>query len=41
MAITDCPKPYYCYDYEAYPAQSGCDTKEYYLSGISAIGLLS
>jgi hypothetical protein len=41
MAINDCPKPYYCYDYEAYPAQSGCDTKEYYLSGISSIGLLS
>jgi hypothetical protein len=38
--MTDCPKPYYCYDYDPYPSETSCDNKEYYLAGISAIGLL-
>lgn len=38
--MADCPKPYYCYDYDPYPSETSCDNKEAYLAGISAIGLL-
>lgn len=38
--MANCAKPYYCYDFEPYPSETDCETKEYYLAGISAIGLL-
>lgn len=38
--MANCAKPYYCYDFEPYPSETDCDTKEAYLAGISAIGLL-
>lgn len=39
--MADCAKPYYCYDIESYPSDTSCDNKEFYLSGISAIGLVA
>lgn len=37
--MADC-LPYYCYDFDPYPGNVDCETKQFYLSGISAIGLL-
>lgn len=33
----DCPKPYYCYDYDPYPSATDCDTQSIYLGGGSEL----
>ncbi len=38
--MADCPKPYYCYDYEPYPSQATCDTQATYLGGGSDLYLI-
>ena len=40
MAASDCPKPYYCYDYDDYPSSTDCDTASTYLGGGSELILL-
>ena len=35
--MADCPKPYYCYNYDPYPSTSGCDTQSTYLGGGSEL----
>lgn len=40
MASGDCPKPYYCYDYEPYPSQGSCHTQATYLGGGSDLYLI-
>jgi hypothetical protein len=40
MASGDCPKPYYCYDYEPYPSATDCDTQAIYDSGGSELILI-
>ena len=38
--MANCPKPSYCYDADPYPTEGSCDTKDFYLSGIGALGLV-
>ena len=40
MAASDCPKPYYCYDYDPYPSATDCDTNAIYLGGGSELILI-
>lgn len=40
MAASDCPKPYYCYDYDPYPSATDCDTNAVYLGGGSELILI-
>ncbi len=38
--MASCAKPYYCYDVDDYPTETGCETQDEYMAGWDAVALV-